>query len=62
MSGEETPKNPVFYTVKEVSDICKVKEITIAEACREGKIGAQKICGMWRISQESLDAFLNVVR
>jgi excisionase family DNA binding protein len=54
--------NPVFYTVKEVADILKVEEITVREALRKGTLGGQKIFNQWRISQESLDEFMNVRR
>ena len=62
MTEKEEKKNPVFYTVDEVAAILKVESKTVREACRLGTLGAQKIFNQWRISQESLDEFMNVRR
>lgn len=48
-----------IYTVKEVSDILGITQITIREYIKQGKLKAKKIAGVWRITGESLRDFLS---
>jgi excisionase family DNA binding protein len=51
-------ENMVLYTVKEVADILRVREITVRRQIASGKIKAIKMLGGWRIKQEELDRIL----
>jgi excisionase family DNA binding protein len=48
-----------IYSVKEISDILGITQVTIREYIRQGKLRAKKIAGEWRITGESLRDFLS---
>lgn len=50
-----------FYTLKDVSSILKVKEITIKRWIKNGSLGAIRINsrGDYRISKQQLNTYLN---
>ena len=48
-----------MYTPEQVRDICEVNLETVYRWLRSGKLNGVKVGGkLWRISTESLDAFL----
>ena len=47
------------YTLDEVADILKVSRRTLYTYVKEGKLPAVKMGKYWRISQESLQAFIS---
>jgi excisionase family DNA binding protein len=50
---------PKFYTIKEVSEHLRVCVNTVRNFLKEGKLSATKIGNQWRISEQSLQAFLD---
>jgi excisionase family DNA binding protein len=49
---------PKTYTVDEVADILKVHTRTIYRMLERGEMRGFKVGTAWRVSQESLDAFM----
>ena len=47
------------YTLDEVADILKVSRRTLYTYVKEGKLPAVKMGKYWRVSQESLQAFIS---
>ena len=47
------------YTLDEVADILKVSRRTLYTYVKEGKLAAVKMGKYWRVSQESLQAFIS---
>ena len=47
------------YTLDEVADIMKVTKRTLYNYVKEGKLPAVKMGKYWRVSQESLQAFMS---
>lgn len=47
------------YTLDEVADILKVTKRTLYNYVKEGKLTAVKMGKYWRVSQESLQAFIS---
>jgi excisionase family DNA binding protein len=50
---------PNYLTVKEVSDLLKLSEITIYKYIRERKLDVIEFGGHYRIDKLSLDEFIN---
>lgn len=48
-----------LFTCSDVAKMFKVKEITVWDWIRKGKLPAYKIGKMYRISQEQIDAFVD---
>lgn len=48
-----------IYTVKELSDILGITQVTIREYIKQGKLKAKKIAGVWRITGDALKDFLS---
>jgi len=49
---------PELFTIKEVAGMFKCNPQTIRRYIKEGLLGAVKLKGEYRISQEDIDAFL----
>jgi excisionase family DNA binding protein len=47
-----------FYTVKELSDLLKVSEIHIRNIIRDKQLEASKVGREWRVTEESMLAYL----
>jgi excisionase family DNA binding protein len=47
-----------MYTVEEVAERFKVKDITVREWLRTGKLTGIKTGRLWRIRQEDIEAFI----
>lgn len=47
------------YTLEEVAEILKVSRRTLYTYVKEGKLPAVKMGKYWRVSQESLQAFIS---
>ena len=47
------------YTLEEVAEILKVSRRTLYTYVKEGKLPAVKMGKYWRVSQESLQAFVS---
>jgi len=48
-----------FFTVKEVSDLLKLSELTIYKYIKDAKLAAFEFGGHFRISSTALQAFIN---
>lgn len=48
-----------FFTVKEISELLKLSELTIYKYIKENRLEAIEFGGHFRISEASLQAFLN---
>lgn len=46
------------YTPKEVAEICRVREFTVWDWIRKGKLEARSQLGRYRVSENSLQNFL----
>lgn len=46
------------YTPAEVADILSVSRYTVHEMLRDGRLKGFKLKSQWRVSRESLDAFM----
>lgn len=51
-------KEKELYSVKELEKILPITPLTIREYIKKGKIRGQKIGGLWFVSKENLEAFL----
>lgn len=49
---------PILYTLDDLENILKVSRRTLFRVIKDGKLQAVKIGRTWRVTQESLDAFL----
>jgi len=49
----------VYYTPRQVADILKVKETTIWQWLKEGKLKGVHLGRLWRIRQSQLNEFLS---
>ena len=47
------------YTLNEVADILKVTKRTLYTYVKEGKLPAVKMGKYWRVSQDTLEAFIS---
>jgi excisionase family DNA binding protein len=47
-----------IMTTKEMAKYLKLHEITICKLCKEGKIPAIRIGGVWRFDKEVIDAWI----
>ena len=47
------------YTLDEVADILKVSRRTLYNYIKEGKLPAVKMGKYWRVSQDTLEAFIS---
>jgi len=47
-----------FYTVDEVATMLRVKPITIYRRLQDGRLEGEKVCDMWRIKPQAIEAFL----
>jgi len=50
--------NTVLFTTREVADILKIKETTVRNQIKLGKIAAVKTIGGWRIKGEELERLM----
>ena len=50
--------NEVYYTIREVAEILKVKETTVRHNIKTGQIAANKTIGGWRITETELKRLL----
>ena len=48
-----------YYSPEEVGEQFNVKPATIRKWIREGKLKALKLGGLWRITEEELQRFIN---
>ena len=48
----------MFYTVKEISEKLKIETLTLTSMIRNKLIGAVKVRGQWRISEEQFNDFI----
>jgi excisionase family DNA binding protein len=51
-----------FLTTEQAAQVLNVNLKTVARLCREGKLGFSKPGRKYLIPQESLDAYLKIVR
>jgi excisionase family DNA binding protein len=51
-----------YYSIAEIAEYAGYHRATVARWCKSGRIGAQMIGGNYRISRESLDDFMRIVR
>jgi len=49
---------PELFTVKEVAEMFKCHPQTVRSYIREGLLGAVKLKGEYRVTQDHIDAFL----
>jgi excisionase family DNA binding protein len=54
----KAPPIPQFYTVSEIASILKVHDQTVRALITKRKLGALRVGGEWRISQEQFDQFV----
>ena len=47
------------YSVKEISELLGITQVTIREYIKQGKLRAKKIAGEWRITGDALRDFLS---
>jgi predicted site-specific integrase-resolvase len=47
-----------YYEPIEIATICNYKRATIQRKCREGKIAATRINGIWKITKEEVKRFV----
>ena len=52
------PEMEKVYTVKQVADLLQVREYTVAEYLRQGKLKGFKVGNRWRIKEEDLKEFV----
>lgn len=48
-----------LYTIEQAAEYLIVPKQTVSKWLREGRIKGIKIGGLWRISEEALEEFLN---
>lgn len=49
---------PILYTLDDLENILKVSRRTLFRIIKDGRLQAVKVGRTWRVTQESLDAFL----
>lgn len=59
MSNKKDYDIPILFTVQETAEILRVKERTIYNYIKSGKLDANKIGKEWKISREALQAFID---
>ena len=47
-----------FLTPQEIARYLRVSQLAIQKWCRDGKLKATRVGGLWRIRREDLDEFL----
>ena len=48
-----------FYTIQQVMSLLQVSDETVYRYIRSGKLRAIRIGGLWRVSREALNEFLD---
>ena len=49
---------PILYTLDDLENILKVSRRTLFRIIKDGRLQAVKVGRTWRVTQESLDTFL----
>lgn len=50
---------PHFYKLSELSDLLRIHQNTLLMEIRRRRLGATKVAGVWRVSQQALDNYLS---
>lgn len=50
---------PHFYKLRELADLLRINQNTLLMEIKRRRLGATKVAGVWRISQQALDNYIN---